>query len=76
MDGKLPERLGLLWKKYSEWNRSMKIFLTGLLVVLYFIAAIRVAIDFKLYDGFLLLVITVILLSVTFWIYTNIEKPR
>jgi len=76
MDGKLPERLGLLWKKYSEWNRSMKIFLTGLLAVLYFIAAIRVAIDFKLYDGLLLVVIILILLAVTFWIYTNIEKPR
>ena len=76
MDGKLPERLGRLWKKYSEWNRSMKIFLTGLLAVLYFIAAMRVSIDFKLYDGLLILVIILILLAVTFWIYTNIEKPR
>jgi hypothetical protein len=76
MDGKLPERLGLLWKKYSEWNRSMKIFLTGLLAVLYFIAAMRVSIDFKLYDGLLILVIILILLGVTFWIYTTIEKPR
>ncbi len=76
MDRKLPERLGLLWKKYNEWNRSMKIFLTGLLAVLYFIAAIWVSIDFKLYDGLLVLVICGILLAVTYWIYTKIEKPR
>ena len=75
MDGKLPERLGRLWKKYSEWNRSMKIFLTGLLAVLYFFAAIRVAIYFKLYDGLLVMVIVLFLLAVTFWIYKNIEKP-
>jgi len=76
MDEKLRERLGLLWKKYNEWDRSMKIFLTGLLAVLYFIAAIRVAIEFKLYDGLLVLVICGILLAVTYWIYTKIEKPR
>ena len=76
MDGKLIERLGRIWKKYSEWNRSMKIFLTGLLAVLYFIAAIRVAIDFKMYDGLLLLVPILILLAVLFWIVKNIEKPR
>jgi hypothetical protein len=76
MDGKLIERLGRIWKKYSEWNRSMKIFLTSLLAVLYFIAAIRVAIDFKMYDGLLLLVPILILLAVLFWIVKNIEKPR
>ena len=76
MDGKLIERLGRIWKKYIEWNRSMKIFLTSLLAVLYFIAAIRVAIDFKMYDGLLLLVPILILLAVLFWIVKNIEKPR
>jgi len=75
MDGKLIERLGRIWKKYIEWNRSMKFFLTGLLAVLYFILAIRVAIDFKMYDGLLLLVPILILLAVTFWIFNNIEKP-
>jgi len=76
MDEKLRERPGRVGKKYSEWNRSMKIFLTGLLAVLYFIAAMRVSIDFKLYDGLLILVIILILLGVTFWIYHTIEKPR
>ena len=76
MDEKSRERLGRIGKKYIEWNRSMKIFLTGLLAVLYFFAAIWVAIYFKMYDGLLLLVIVLILLAVTFWIYKNIEKPR
>jgi cell division protein FtsW (lipid II flippase) len=75
MDEKLRERLGRIGKKYSEWNRSMKIFLTGLLAVLFFVAAIRVSIDFKMYGGLLVLVIVLILLAATFWIYNKIEKP-
>jgi len=75
IDGKSRERLGLMWKKYIEWNRPMKIFLTGLLAVLFFIAAIRVSIDFKMYDGLLVLVIVLILLAATFWINNKIEKP-
>jgi len=75
MGGKLTEQLSRLWKMYIEFNRSMTIFLTGLLAVLFFIAAIRVSIEMKIYDGLLLLVVVLILLGVTIWIAKNIQKP-
>ena len=74
--GKLTEQLSRLWKMYIAFNRSMTIFLTGLLAVLFFIVAIRFSIEFKMYDGLLLLVVVLILLGVTIWIAKKIEKPN
>lgn len=75
MGGKFTEQLRRLWKRYIEFNRSMTIFLTGLLAVLFCIVAIRFSIELKMYDGLLVLVVVLILLGITIWIAKNIEKP-
>jgi hypothetical protein len=75
MGGKLTETLVRIGKTYITWNRSLNIFFSGLMAVLCFLVAIKLAIDFKLYGGFLVLGIVLVLLAVTVWIVKNIEKP-
>ncbi len=75
MGGEFTEQLRRLWKRYIEFNRSMTIFLTGFLAVLFCIVAILFSIELRMYDGLLVLALVLILLGITIWIAKNIGKP-